>query len=87
MKLELTESLLLSDLEDTSIKMTELRGHGVLFSLDDFGTGYSSLSYLRKLQLDQLKIDQSFIREILDDPNAWIQDCPRGGTEGVTEKW
>ncbi len=70
LKLELTESLLLSDLEDTSVKMTELRGHGVLFSLDDFGTGYSSLSYLRKLQLDQLKIDQSFIREIPDDPNA-----------------
>ncbi len=70
LKLELTESLLLSDLEDTSIKMTELRGHGVLFSLDDFGTGYSSLSYLRKLQPDQLKIDQSFIREIPDDPNA-----------------
>ena len=70
LKLELTESLLLSDLDDTIFKMTELRRRGVLFSLDDFGTGYSSLSYLRKLQLDQLKIDQSFIREIPDDPNA-----------------
>ena len=70
LKLELTESLLLSDLDDTIVKMAELRLHGVLFSLDDFGTGYSSLSYLSNLQLDQLKIDQSFIREIPDDPNA-----------------
>ena len=70
LKLELTESLLLNDLDDTIVKMAELRQHGVLFSLDDFGTGYSSLSYLRKLHLDQLKIDQSFIREIPDDPNA-----------------
>lgn len=69
LKLELTESLLLLDtVEDTIAKMTALRVHGVCFSLDDFGTGYSSLSYLKRLPLDQLKIDQSFVRSVLVDP-------------------
>jgi len=70
LKLELTESLLLSDVEDTIARMEALRRHGIGFSLDDFGTGYSSLSYLQKLPLDQLKIDQSFVREMLRAPHA-----------------
>ncbi|WP_394789819.1 putative bifunctional diguanylate cyclase/phosphodiesterase [Rhodoferax sp.] len=69
LKLELTESLLLDNVEDTIAKMTELRAHGVGFSLDDFGIGYSSLSYLKRLPLDQLKIDQSFVHGVLRDPN------------------
>jgi EAL domain-containing protein (putative c-di-GMP-specific phosphodiesterase class I) len=69
LKLELTESLLVDDMEDTIEKMTLLKRHGVGFSLDDFGTGYSSLAYLKRLPLDQLKIDQSFVRDVLTDPN------------------
>ena len=69
LKLELTESLLLKNADDVISKMNELRGHGVRFSLDDFGTGYSSLSYLKALPLDQLKIDQSFVRDVLTDIN------------------
>ena len=69
LKLELTEGLLLEDVEDTIEKMGQLRGYGVGFSLDDFGTGYSSLAYLKRLPLDQLKIDQSFVRDVLTDPN------------------
>ena len=69
LKLELTESMFAYDLEDIITKMTALKTQGVGFSLDDFGTGYSSLSYLKRLPLDQLKIDQSFVRDVLTDPN------------------
>lgn len=67
LKLELTESLLLDDVDDIIAKMTLLKNAGVCFSLDDFGTGYSSLSYLKRLPLDQLKIDQSFVRDVLSN--------------------
>ena len=69
LKLELTESLMLADVEDIIARMERLRVFGVTFSLDDFGTGYSSLSYLKRLPLDQLKIDKGFIRDLQTDPN------------------
>ena len=69
LKLEITESLLLDNMDDIIGKMRTLRQHGISFSLDDFGTGYSSLSYLKLLPLDQLKIDRTFVRDILTDPN------------------
>jgi len=70
LKLELTESMLIENVEGIVSKMLDLKAEGVRFSLDDFGTGYSSLSYLKRLPLDELKIDQSFVRDVLTDPNA-----------------
>lgn len=69
LKLELTESLLLIDIEDAITKVTSLNQIGIRLVLDDFGTGYSSLQYLKRLPLDQIKIDQSFIRDIETDPD------------------
>ena len=69
LKLELTESMVLDEVESTILKMEELRQLGIRFSIDDFGTGYSSLQYLKRLPLDQLKIDQSFTRDITFDKN------------------
>ncbi|MFZ6748879.1 putative bifunctional diguanylate cyclase/phosphodiesterase [Undibacterium sp. Ren11W] len=69
LKLELTESLLLDNIEDTINTMNDLKSMGLLFSLDDFGTGYSSLQYLKRLPLDQIKIDQSFVRDLATDSN------------------
>ena len=67
LKLELTESLLVHDVDEIIATMQTLQGHGIGFSLDDFGTGYSSLTYLKRLPLNQLKIDQSFVRDLLHD--------------------
>ena len=69
LEFELTESLVLHDIDDSIAKMQVLRDAGIRFSLDDFGTGQSSLSYLRRLPLDQIKIDQSFVRDIATNPN------------------
>ncbi|MDD2809372.1 EAL domain-containing protein [Rhodoferax sp.] len=69
LKLELTESMLADNINGVIEKMSILKRSGVSFSLDDFGTGYSSLAYLKRLPLDQLKIDQGFVRDILVDSN------------------
>ncbi|MBK5012516.1 PAS domain S-box protein [Pseudomonas sp. S60] len=69
LKLEITEGIVIQNLEDTISKMRELKAYGVSFAMDDFGTGYSSLTYLKRLPVDALKIDQSFVRDATVDPN------------------
>ena len=69
LKLELTESVVLKDVDEVIERMNGLRKLGLTFSLDDFGTGFSSLSYLKRLPLDQVKIDQSFVRDVVSDAN------------------
>jgi len=69
LKLELTESVVLKNIEDMISRMLQIKALGVAFSLDDFGTGFSSLSYLKRLPLDQIKIDQSFVRDVTGDTN------------------
>lgn len=64
LKIEITESVILSDQAETVARMATLKSHGVKFSLDDFGTGYASLSYLKSMPFDQIKIDQSFVRDL-----------------------
>jgi diguanylate cyclase (GGDEF)-like protein len=68
LKLEITESMLLTNIDTTAAKIKALSGLGIRFALDDFGTGYSSLGYLKKLSLSQLKIDQSFVKGLLSEP-------------------
>ena len=67
--LELTESAIFATLEETLAKMAALKTRGVSFSIDDFGIGYSSLSYLKNMPLDQLKLDRSFVSDVLTNPN------------------
>jgi EAL domain-containing protein (putative c-di-GMP-specific phosphodiesterase class I) len=69
LKLELTESLMVDGVDQVIEKMSVLKARGISFSLDDFGTGYSSLLYLKRMPLDQLKIDKSFVRDVLSDPS------------------
>lgn len=69
LKLEVTESIIIQNIDDTIKKMNQLRDMGVSFAMDDFGTGYSSLTYLKRLPVDVLKIDQSFIHDATTDPN------------------
>jgi EAL domain-containing protein (putative c-di-GMP-specific phosphodiesterase class I) len=68
LKLELTESTVLQDVESAKQKILQLKASGVQFALDDFGTGYSSLAYLKQLPVDQVKIDRSFVKDVTDNP-------------------
>ncbi|MCK9701611.1 EAL domain-containing protein [Pseudomonas syringae pv. syringae] len=69
LKLEITEGIVIQNLDDTILKMLSLKALGVSFAMDDFGTGYSSLTYLKRLPVDTLKIDQSFVQDATSDPN------------------
>lgn len=69
LKLELTESVVLQNVDEAIERMNSIRALGIRLSLDDFGTGYSSLSYLKKLPVEEVKIDRSFVRDIMQDPD------------------
>ena len=69
LKLEITEGIVIQDIDDTIAKMNRLRQLGVSFAMDDFGTGYSSLTYLKRLPVNVLKIDQSFVRDATSNPS------------------
>ena len=69
LKLEITEGIVIQNIDDTIAKMNRLKRLGVSFAMDDFGTGYSSLTYLKRLPVDVLKIDQSFVRDATHDAN------------------
>jgi EAL domain-containing protein (putative c-di-GMP-specific phosphodiesterase class I) len=69
LELEVTESIMIQDLQTTITTLHQLHELGIQISIDDFGTGYSSLSYLKRLPISKIKIDQSFIREICTDPD------------------
>src|SRR6266536_3844766 len=75
LKLEITESVLMQDIERTAARMRALTDLGVSLAIDDFATGYSSLSYLQRLPVDTLKIDQSFVRAIRDEKNLAIVEA------------
>jgi EAL domain-containing protein (putative c-di-GMP-specific phosphodiesterase class I) len=70
--LEITESVVMEDIEANIQKLTEVRRHGIAIAVDDFGTGYSSLGYLAKLPVQSLKVDRSFIITMLNDPNVMM---------------
>lgn len=70
LRLELTESMFVESFDEIIAKMTTLKAHGLRFSIDDFGTGFSSLSYLKRLPIDELKIDRSFVHDIVGDVNS-----------------
>jgi EAL domain-containing protein (putative c-di-GMP-specific phosphodiesterase class I) len=72
LKLELTESLLIKNTQENLNKIREINNLGISLSIDDFGTGYSSLAYLKQLSISELKIDQSFIRDLVIDSNDFI---------------
>jgi EAL domain-containing protein (putative c-di-GMP-specific phosphodiesterase class I) len=65
--IEITESVVMSDIDDAVEKMNQLKAHGISFAIDDFGTGHSSLAYLKRLPIDVLKIDRSFVQDVVDD--------------------
>jgi EAL domain-containing protein (putative c-di-GMP-specific phosphodiesterase class I) len=70
LELEITESMLMQSTQETLDNLARIRGIGVRIAIDDFGTGFSSMSYITRFSIDRIKIDQSFVRGILHDPNS-----------------